>query len=150
MSSTDNKLLSDTIQYYNIKMSILGQYSDRTWNRFNWFLTIHITIFGAYFSQIDKLQSSGFFKVGIPIVAIAVAFLWSIMGIEDYLAIRKHAKRMRCTEECVLNIFSNAGINFDIESNQNNIQFRQSWLLFILPTLIGVAWSIIFVGYSMR
>lgn len=40
MIEKNNDMLSDVIHYYEVRMSALSEYSDRVWNRFNWFLTL--------------------------------------------------------------------------------------------------------------
>ena len=153
MNSEDNKkesLLSDVIHYYEVRMSALSQYSDRVWNRFNWFLTLQLAISGFYFSQLEKLASFSIFKSGIPIIGFVVAILWLIMGAEDFVSMRKHGKRTTEVENKVKALFSRQGVDFNAQARKSFINFRQTWLLFIFPAFIILSWAVVYVLFVYK
>ena len=145
MVSSKNEMLSDVIHYYEVRMSALSEYSDRVWNRFNWFLTLQLAIFGFYFSQLDKITLFSFFKSGVPIIAIIVALLWVVMGVEDYISMRKHGKRKNEVEKHVNRLFKNQDIIFKFQAQKSFIRFRQTWLLFLFPILTAISWLAIHI-----
>lgn len=146
VTETDNVkgILSDLIHYYEVRMMALSEYSDRVWNRFNWFMTVEVAIFGFFFSQVDKIVLQSLLHNGIPLVGITIALLWSLMGAEDYVSMRKHGKRTTEVEWQVMERFKDSGLSFEVQVRKSFVNFRQTWLLFVFPCLVVVAWMIIF------
>ncbi|ETR67061.1 MAG: hypothetical protein OMM_12003 [Candidatus Magnetoglobus multicellularis str. Araruama] len=133
-------VLGDPVHYYEVRMNALSEYSDRVWNRFNWFLTLQLAIFGFYFTQIDKLSLQPLIAKGIPIVGITISVLWCLMGAEDYVSMRKHGKRTLEVENKVKEAFLQEKYDFEVSVRRSFIRFRQTWLLFLFPILVTGAW----------
>ena len=87
--------LSDLIHYYEVRLTALTDYSDRVWNRFNWFLTLQLATLGFFFSQFEQIAVQPLMAWGVPIVGAIVAGIWSLMGAEDYASMRNHGKRTK-------------------------------------------------------
>ena len=134
------EILSDLIHYYEVRMTALSEYSDRVWNRFNWFLTLQLAILGFFFTQIDKLVSHPFVAKGVPVVGVVVAVLWALMGAEDYFSMRKHGKRTTEVELRVKESFLRKGFDFEIAVRKSFINFGQTWLLFLFPLVVVFLW----------
>ncbi|MFK5968851.1 MAG: hypothetical protein QM487_01840 [Candidatus Marithrix sp.] len=49
------KQLAELIHYYEVRMLALTEYSSRIWNRFNWFFTLELAVFGFFFSHLETL-----------------------------------------------------------------------------------------------
>lgn len=141
----NKSILAELVHYYEVRMMALSEYSDRVWNRFNWFMTVEVASFGFFFTQAEKLSSQLLLQNGIPLVGIAIAILWSLMGVEDYLSLRKHGKRTTEVENQVKGKFKAAGLDFEVEVRKSFINFRQTWLLFLFPCLVVVSWVVVFV-----
>jgi hypothetical protein len=138
-------VLAALIHYYEVRMMALSEYSDRVWNRFNWFMTVEVASFGFFFTQVEKISSQSLLQNGIPTVGIAIAVLWSLMGAEDYISLRKHGKRTTEVERQVEEKFKKSGLDLEVDVRKSFINFRQTWLLFFFPCLVVIAWVVIFV-----
>ena len=146
--STEGKInsesISDVVHYYEVRMSALSDYSNGVWNRFNWFLTLQLAIFGFYFSQSNKIGEISLFESGVPIVGVIVAILWLIMGAEDFISMNKHGKKTTKVEDRVLELLSEQNIKFNFKVKKSVIRFRQTWLLFLFPALLIASWLIVY------
>lgn len=143
-TDNSNSVLAELVHYYEVRMMALSEYSDRVWNRFNWFMTVEVAAFGFFFSQAEKLSSQSLLQIGIPLVGIAIALLWALMGAEDYISLRKHGKRTNEVEQRVKEQFKSIALTFDVDVRTSFINFRQTWLLFLFPCLVVVSWLVIF------
>lgn len=143
---TENEAaLSDLIHYYEVRMTALSEYSDRVWNRFNWFLTLQIAILGFFLSQIEKIATQPFLAYGVPIVGVVVAGIWALMGAEDYVSMRKHGKRTTTVEERVKDKFLRQGFDFEVSVRKSFLHFRQTSLLFLFPLFVAILWLAVLV-----
>jgi len=143
---TKNKIThSDLISYYEIRMAALSEYSDRVWNRFNWFLTLELSTFGFFLSQLEKAASQPLLGYGIPIIAIIVSSIWALMGAEDYISMKKHGKIVTKLEEYVKDIFLQQGFNFEVSIQRSFLNFRQTSLLFLFPIFLEFLWLAIII-----
>ena len=140
----NNYSTSDLMHFYEVRMLALSEYSDRVWNRFNWFMTLQVAIFGFFFSQATTSENKQFFEYGIPLIGIVIALLWSLMGIEDYISLKKHKKLTNQVGTHAVNIFINSGLEFTLNKNKSD-KFHQSWLLFIFPLSIVTIWAYVYV-----
>jgi hypothetical protein len=143
--SSENQILSDAVNYYSIKMSALSEYSTMIWNRFNWFLTLQVAILGFYFSQLTKIDASSVVLIGVPVAGLIVAILWAIMGIEDYLSIRRHGKRTKELDKHVRGLFLNQEICIYQNDQNGRIEFKQTSLLYYFPMLTMTSWIVIYI-----
>ncbi|WP_143169336.1 RipA family octameric membrane protein [Vibrio quintilis] len=140
-----NSVLGELVHYYEVRMVALSEYSDRVWNRFNWFMTVEVAAFGFFFSQAGKIASQSLLQNGIPLVGIIVALLWGLLGAEDYVSMRKHGKITTDVEQKVKEQFERIGLTFDVEVRKSFVNFRQTWLLFLFPCLVAISWVVVFV-----
>lgn len=134
--------IENITHYYRIKMSAFSKYLAIVWNRFNWFLTLTIAVFGVYFNKIE--QTSYFlFQYGIPTIGIVLSFLWLFMGVEDYLSLKRHKAKVSSIDNHLKDYFHKADIDIRFEKNNNYLNFTQSTLLFLFPGLAIICWLII-------
>jgi len=132
--------LGDLIHYYEVRMKALSEYSDRVWNRFNWFLTLQLAILGFFLSQIEKTATQPFLAYGVSIVGVVIAGIWALMGAEDYVSMRKHGKRTVVVEERVKDEFLRQGVDFEVSVRKSFLDFRQTSLLFLFPLFVAILW----------
>jgi hypothetical protein len=132
--------LSDLIHYYEVRLTALTDYSDRVWNRFNWFLTLQLATLGFFFSQFEQIAVQPFMAWGVPIVGAIVAGIWSLMGAEDYVSMRNHRKRTNLVEERVKDQFLRRGVDFTDPVRKRFLRFSQTSLLFLFPLLVAGLW----------
>lgn len=138
---TENEVaFSDLIHYYEVRMTALSEYSDRVWNRFNWFLTLHLATLGFFLSQIEKIATQPLLAYGVPVVGVVVAGIWALMGAEDYVSMRKHGKRTTAVEERVKDTFLLQGFDFEVSARKSFLNFRQTSLLFLFPLVVAILW----------
>jgi hypothetical protein len=147
MVTEERSLLAELLQYYEVRMLALSEYSDRVWNRFNWFMTVEVATFGFFFSQAESVASQSILRAGVPGVGAVIALLWILMGAEDFVSLGKHGRRTKEVERQVQDAFRHQGATFEAEA-QRGLKFRQTWLLFLFPSLVALAWAVVFV--SMR
>ena len=135
-------ILGDLTQYYRIRMSALSKYSNIVWNRFNWFLTLSVAIFGLYFNKIEQ-SSYYLFKYGIPTIGIVLSILWFLMGIEDYFTLQSHKKKVSKINKYIKDSFAEGNIDIGIEKRNFFINFSQSILLYVYPLISILSWVLI-------
>ena len=136
----DEVQLNDLLYYYEVRMSVLSEYSDRVWNRFNWFLTFQLAIFGFYFSHLEKNSTQTINLIEIPMIGVFLVILWLLMGFEDYLSMQRHSKRVKDVEGSVEEHFHKNGFSFGKHKINRLIRFRQTWLLFVFPAIVFAIW----------
>jgi len=137
--------IDSLLHYYEVRMYALSEYSERVWIRFNWFLTLQLAVFGLYSNRLEKITSQAIMASGLPIIGIALALLWFLLGAEDYVSAKKHGARTNEVEKKVKEFFFNQGIDFDVSVRTTFVGFRQTWLLFAFPVFIVIAWLFIVV-----
>ena len=138
---TENETaLSDLIYYYEVRMAAFSEYSDCVWNKFNWFLTLHLATLGFFLSQIDKLATQPLLSYGVPIVGVVIAAIWALMGAEDYVSMRNHRTRTTKVEEKVKEKFLRNGFDFEVSVPKGSFKFSQTSLLFIFPLFVAILW----------
>ncbi len=103
--------LAELVHYYEVRMLALTGYSTQIWNRFNWFLTLELAIFGFFFTRLTHLPSNS--AVIVPIIGIVIATLWTLIGSEDYVSMKRHGQITTKVDEELRKIFSERGIEFN-------------------------------------
>lgn len=133
-----DKYTDNLVVYYEIRMSVLSNYSSIVWNRFNWILTLQLTIFGFYLLNIEKDIPQ--LRISVLIIGVVVCILWLIMGAEDYVSLKNHKGKTSEIDILLKSKFGNEGIILNNEKNSRLFKFRQSWLLFIFPLTTILIW----------
>jgi hypothetical protein len=119
-------------------MLALTEYSSRIWNRFNWFLTLELAIFGFFFSHLETLPKN--FSSIVPIIGIVVAILWFLIGFEDRKSMKRHSEMVKEVDIKIREIFTEKNINFKAKIKKPPVRFRQMWVLFLFPLIIAISW----------
>ena len=122
-------------------MTALSEYSNHIWNRFNWFMTIEVAAFGLVFSKFEDLNNTNLQIIGVP--CILMASVWFLMGLEDSRSMRKHTHKAKEVERLVREEFAKGDLEFRFPEISKVSRFRQTWLLFILPLLVFLAWLLV-------
>ncbi|MDM8565364.1 hypothetical protein QUF74_06895 [Candidatus Halobeggiatoa sp. HSG11] len=132
------KQLAELVHYYEVRMLALTEYSSRIWNRFNWFLTLELAIFGFFFTHLETL-SKNFISI-VPIIGIVIAALWFLIGFEDHKSMKRHSETVNELDLEIRKFFAEHGINFELKVKKHPIRFRQIWVLFMFPLIVGLSW----------
>ncbi len=130
--------LAELVHYYEVRMLALTEYSSRIWNRFNWFLTLELAIFGFFFTHLETLPAN--FASIVPIIGMVIAILWFLIGFEDRQSMKRHGETVNELDLEVRKIFVECGINFELKVKKHPIRFRQMWVLFVFPLIVGLSW----------
>ena len=134
---------SDLIHYYETRMNAFSAYSNLVWNRFNWFITLQVIIFGFLFTQQTSVNKSEIVEIGIPIVSIVISILWLVMGVEDYISLKRHGRKTTTIEINIKNILNSTNIMKTHTEERGKFNFKQSLLLIISPILAMFTWVLI-------
>ena len=154
MGDNENKLelpeqvAATATHFYEVRLMALSQYSDRAWNRFNWLLTLQLAVFWLYFTQFEKLLSVPFLRIGIPCAGLIVAARWGVIGGEDYVSMRKYGKRVSEIEDNLFSYFAQYGFVFSDSLKKSLLGFRQTWLLFVFPSIVFLCWALILCSFG--
>ncbi len=135
---------NDLIQYYDVRMKALSDFSTRVWNRFNWFLTLHLGAFAFVFSNLVKAEESSWYSVVTIIVALT-AVVWTILGYEDFKHMQKYDSECKEIEKAFLsNLEQRESITFQFIKNASNqrgfLPFKHSRVLHLFPMTVFVIW----------
>ncbi len=131
-------LVAELVHYYEMRMIALTNYSTQIWNRFNWFLTLELAIFGFFFTQFGALPPNS--AIIVPIIGIVIAVLWTLIGSEDYLSVKRRRQATAGVDQKIRKIFSEQGIEFETQTKKSFTNFRQTWILFLFPMIVAVSW----------
>ena len=137
-------VFGDLVHYYEIRMVALSDYSTRTWNRFNWFMTIHLASFGFIFSSLVKVEESQWYFI-VSIVVGITALVWAILGFEDFKQMQRYGFECRQIENKVLETLKvRESIEFSkVEKGISILPFKQTRLLYLFPLLVFVSWVLL-------
>lgn len=136
----NNDTMNALVHYYEARVLALSEYSGLVWNRFNWFVTLQVAIFGFYFAQFGKTTSQYLLEYGAPFVGMTIALIWTVMGAEDRKSQTKHGKITKDIESRI-----RESLNFK-PLEQGSSYFRQTRLLVLFPCLVLGAWMVIVVA----
>ncbi|MCK5720581.1 MAG: hypothetical protein KAH84_11645 [Thiomargarita sp.] len=134
----EQNALAELVHYYEVRILALTEYSGLIWNRFNWFLTLQLVIFGFLFTRLETLPAN--YASIVPIMGIVITLLWSLIGYEDYNSMKRHGKVATDIDEKIKKLFAEQGIDFDIELKKSATRFRQTWILFVFPIIVSLSW----------
>ncbi len=119
--STQYKLnieqIPELVHYYEVRMLALTEYSSQIWNRFNWFLTLEVAIFGFFFTHLETLPTN--LSPIIPIIGVVIAVLWTFIGFEDRESMKRHSKIVNELDVEIRKIFIKQDINFAPKVKKN-------------------------------
>ena len=140
-------VFGDLVHYYEVRMVALSDYSTRTWNRFNWFLTIHLAAFGFVFSSLVKVEESQWYFI-VSIIVGVTALVWSILGFEDFKQMQRYSEQCKAIETQVLKTLKErGGIEFTKTTKGVSIlPFKQTRLLYLFPLLIFISWVLLSIS----
>ena len=134
--------MNQLINYYQVKSAAWLGYAGIVWNRFNWLLTLQLAMAGFFLTNHSKIDSTAIFQFHIPTIGLIVAFLWFIMGIEDFRSMNKHRNRVKNLEKQIEDELTDS----NNKTNHDEIRksfFRQTYLLFFFPTITITSWLVI-------
>jgi len=136
MENNKENNTSDYIHYYEVKMNAFTEYSAAVWNRFNWILTLQLGAFGLFFTEIigvrDNIGASNIFQL----LGVLICILWVLVGIHDFLSLRKHKSNVAEIDEIIKNRMQDLWNKKPKES-----PIRLTWLLFIFPIPLIIFWG---------
>lgn len=134
----EQSVLTELVHYYEVRMLALTEYSSRIWNRFNWFLTLELAIFGFFFSHLETLPKN-FISI-VPTIGIVIALLWFLIGFEDRKSMKRHGEVVNEIDIEINKIFTEQDVSFDLKYKKHPIRFRQMWVLFVFPLIVAASW----------
>ncbi|MDM8561255.1 hypothetical protein [Candidatus Parabeggiatoa sp. HSG14] len=137
--------LAELVHYYEVRMMALTGYSTQIWNRFNWFLTLELAIFGFFFTRLGALPPNS--AVIVPIIGVVIAVLWTLIGSEDYISMKRHGQATTGVEKEIRKTFYEQGIDFNNQIKKSFIKFRQTWILFLFPVIVTISWLFFIFWY---
>ena len=130
--------LAELVHYYEVRMLALTEYSSQIWNRFNWFLTLEVAIFGFFFTHLETLPAN--LSSIIPIIGVVIAGLWTFIGFEDRKSMKRHSEIVNEVDLEIRKFFAECSINFEPKVKKHPIRFRQMWVLVIFPLIMAASW----------
>jgi len=137
-------VFGDLVQYYEVRMSALSDFSTRTWHRFNWFLTVQLGAFAFIFSSMIKVAQSDWYFIVCGFVALT-ALIWALLGYEDFKHVEQYAGECSEIEGVFLNTLAErVDIKFNFTKASRNVDllpFKHGRILYLFPLLAFVAWS---------
>lgn len=138
----DGELLNCLCSVFQTRMNAFSNYSNQVWNRFNWLLTLQVGIAGLFLTNYSSASDS---SKGTIILALMVCILWLLMGIEDWKNLKQHSERVKICHVHITNKIEPfaEGISEHTQSNPGVFSFRQTWLLFLFPSISLIGWLII-------
>ncbi|WP_432453968.1 RipA family octameric membrane protein [Agarivorans sp. QJM3NY_29] len=139
---TIENVFGDLVHYYEVRMVALSDFSTRTWNRFNWFLTVHLAAFGFIFSSLVKVESSHWYLIASITVGFT-ALIWSCLGYEDFHQMQRYSKECKEIESTFLSTLKEReGISFMKPKSGQKVKFpfKQTRLLYLFPLILFSSW----------
>lgn len=129
--------LPELIHYFEVRAKLLSDYATRTWQRFNWFMTVHLGAFGLLFSSFVKLPQGDWYPL-VAVVMAMTALLWSALGYEDFQQLQI------VTQECKeieIKVQDSLGGQFPTPVKKRTVlPFHHARIIYLLPLLIFSAW----------
>jgi len=138
---------AELVHYYEVRMAALSDFSSRTWNRFNWFMTLHLGAFGFIFSNLVKVSKSEWYDVA-SIVLSFTALVWMLLGNKDYFQMTKYSQECKNIEKVIVERFEkDSNIIFaKATAGKPWFSFKQAKLLYLFPLLVLVAWIMLCIS----
>lgn len=123
--------VSFLLEALKIRTDSLVAYSNRVWLMFSWFVTFNLAVIGFVFSK-DYNSSSQVFTSSISL-GIIVNFLWVLIGVNDYISMKKHKLIKERIEKRIFRSYSLRRIL--IINTPKWALFSQTKLLYLSPIL---------------
>ena len=136
------KQVSFLLEALKIRTDSLVAYSNRVWLIFSWFVTFNFALLGFVFSKEDN--SSAEMVLSSISIGIIVNFLWLLLGINDYISMKKHKLIKERIEKRVFRSHSLRRIL--IINTPKNLKFSQTKLLYISPILFLIIFILLLIN----
>ena len=148
MAATVDLLFED----YKLKLQYLTAQFDRLWNRFNFFLSVQLVVFGFLGYVTFTLKSPGATRLPI-LVGLLVSGLWYIVGAQDRALVeiyREHARAAAAQFAQLPNGIENYELTHPAAEVKTYWSGLDSWYLPAvsitrLPALLGIALVVIWL-----
>jgi len=135
-------VFSDLVHYYEVRMSSFSDFSTRTWNRFNWFMTVHLGAFAFIFSNLLKVEHSNWYLI-VTISIGVTALVWCLLGYEDFKQMQRYGVECKEIERVFLETLAEReSIKFNFEKRiitDGFSPFKHSRILYLFPIFIFTA-----------
>lgn len=129
--------LPELVHYFEVRSKLQSDYIGRTWQRLNWFMTVHLGAFGLIFSSLVKLPNSDWYLL-VALVMALIATLWAALGYEDFQQFRAVTHECKEIEKLVQ---TELKANFPEPLKKRSVMpFDHARIIYILPLMTLIAW----------
>ena len=139
-------LSNNLVHYYQVRMSSFSDFSTRTWQRFNWFMTVHLGGFALVFSSIVKVEHSDWYSV-VTVCIGATALVWCLLGYEDFKQMNRYGVECKEIERVLIEALDereNIQFNkFTVKATNKFSFFSHSRILYLFPIIVFFAWGLL-------
>lgn len=133
--------LAELVHYFQVRSQALSDYSTRTWQRFNWFMTVHLGGFGLVLSNWAKNPSGEWYGL-VAVVLALTALLWMALGYEDFQQMQRVTDECKHIEEHVTAQLAQqyAYAAFARQPKRALLGFHHARIIYLFPLFIMLGW----------
>ena len=132
------------LKIYSEKLNLANSYVNRSWQRFNWFITLSLGFFSFLLTNYEKLKNFILLYISIGLIFSCV---WFLMGFEDYKSIREYFSKIKLLEERILEKVDDVYLK---QKSTRKFEIRQTIWLFILPLFFVFLWIILLIIFLKK
>ncbi len=129
------------LKIFSEKLNLANSYVDRSWQRFNWFITLSLGFFSFLLSNYEKLKNFVFLYISIGLI---FSCIWFLMGFEDYKSIKEYFSKIKLIEKRILEKVDDVYLK---QQNNRKFEIRQTIWLFVIPIFFIFLWIILLVFF---